>query len=188
MTKDEFNTATSTTTTNTTNSTTQPYHRRNAERRLSAITDDDDNDNNLNDKSRKFRWSSCFSFISTKFKKSKSPSHNKIRTSQSFEDFDSKKVNYVGPTDLFPEETIEGKKTSGLFSQKEKKRKTETNFFFFQSLRQSLIVIVTQCHHYGNNNNKPNSNYRQHHYHHRQDMVKISETVILPVVTMSIQK
>lgn len=43
-----------------------------------------DNDNHsVNNKSRKFRWSSCFSFI-TKFKKSKS---QKIRLSQSYEEF-----------------------------------------------------------------------------------------------------
>lgn len=32
----------------------------------------DEQNNNLNKSSRKFRWSSCFSFISSKFKKSKS--------------------------------------------------------------------------------------------------------------------
>ncbi|KAG2198887.1 hypothetical protein INT47_010292 [Mucor saturninus] len=40
-------------------------------------------ENDVNNKSRKFRWSSCFSFI-TKFKKSKS---QKIRLSQSYEEF-----------------------------------------------------------------------------------------------------
>lgn len=32
----------------------------------------DEQNNNINKSSRKFRWSSCFSFISSKFKKSKS--------------------------------------------------------------------------------------------------------------------
>lgn len=32
----------------------------------------DEHNNNFNKSSRKFRWSSCFSFISSKFKKSKS--------------------------------------------------------------------------------------------------------------------
>jgi hypothetical protein len=47
-----------------------------------------------NSKSRKFRWSACFSFIS-KFKKTKT--HQQIRLSQSFEDLDIQKRPVVKP-------------------------------------------------------------------------------------------
>jgi hypothetical protein len=70
----------------------------------------DNNVDNDNEKSRKFRWSSCFSFITTKFKKSSKSSRQqqqKIRTSQSYEDFDRKDAHLV-PTSVLSE-TIEGK-------------------------------------------------------------------------------
>lgn len=57
-------------------------------------------ENDVNNKSRKFRWSSCFSFI-TKFKKSKS---QKVRLSQSYEEFTP--VEY--PTTKSEPATIQG--------------------------------------------------------------------------------
>ncbi|KAL0135757.1 hypothetical protein V8B55DRAFT_1550067 [Mucor lusitanicus] len=48
---------------------------------------------NINDKSRKFRWSSCFSFVTSKLgrKSNKFSSNQQLRLSQSYEDFDNKR-------------------------------------------------------------------------------------------------
>lgn len=58
---------------------------------------------NINDKSRKFRWSSCFSFVTSKLGKrsNKLSSNPQIRLSQSYEDFDNKHGDLS--------ETIDGK-------------------------------------------------------------------------------
>lgn len=77
--------------TNTTTATKRGLERR-------SIHGNNDDDSSLNNnKSRKFRWSSCFSFITTKFKKPKS---QKIRYSRSFDEFEHNKT-YV-PANIVP--------------------------------------------------------------------------------------